>query len=88
MPNCRALLVWEHRRGITVSSQAIDAVVAEGETPTVDLKRQLALDTASHKAELIKDVIALANTKATGPRYLIIGFTDDGVYYDPDDPPA
>lgn len=81
-------LVWEHRRGITVSSQAIDALVAEGETPTVDLKRQLALDTASHKAELIKDVIALANTKATGPRYLIIGFTDEGDYYEPENPQA
>ena len=79
-------LVWEHRRSITLRSQEIDALVEEGETPTVDLKRQLALDTASHKAELIKDVIALANTKGPGPRYLIIGFTDEGDYYEPENP--
>lgn len=78
-------LVWEHRRGITVSSQEVDALVEEGETPTVDLKRQLAVDTMSQKAELIKDVIALANTKASGPRYLLIGFTDLGDYFDPED---
>lgn len=79
-------LVWEHRRSITVSSQAIDALVAEGETPTVDLKRQLAVDTASQKAEFIKDIVALANTKATGSRYLLVGFANEGDYYEPADP--
>lgn len=78
-------LVWEHRRGVTVSSAEMDALVEEGETSTVDVKRQLSVDTASDKAELIKDVIALANANATGGRYLLVGFTNDGVYYEPDD---
>lgn len=78
-------LVWEHRRAVTVSSTEIDDLVAEGETSTVDLKRQLGVDTASEKAELVKDVIALANTKATGRRYMVIGFTNEGDYYQPDD---
>jgi hypothetical protein len=31
-------------------------------------------------------VIALANANATGPRYILIGFRNDGTYYDPSDP--
>lgn len=31
-------------------------------------------------------VIALANTKGPGPRHLIIGFTDEGDYYEPENP--
>jgi hypothetical protein len=69
-------LVWEHRRGITLESKAIDELVAEWETTSVDFKREVHTDTADEKAELIKDVIALANTQASGQRWLIIGFED------------
>lgn len=78
-------LVWETRRQFTIESCEIDELVAGGETPTLDLKRQLELRTASQKAELIKDVVALTNTKASGRRFLLIGFTNDGDYYEPTD---
>jgi hypothetical protein len=80
-------LVWEHRGPMTVSSQQIDDLLQDGETHTVEFKRQLDLRTTSNKAEFIKDVIALANANATGPtRYILIGITNDGEYYDPQDP--
>lgn len=80
-------LVWEHRRGITVESQFIDALVAEWETTSVDFKREQRTNTADEKAELIKDVIALANTQASGRRWLIIGFDDKTrAYHGPPDP--
>ena len=56
--------VWEKRRGFTLESRFIDDLVAEWETTSVDFKRQLSLDTMDHKAEFIKDVLSLANTKA------------------------
>lgn len=77
--------MWDTHRRFTVDSAEINALVLEGETPTVDLRRQLELGTPARNAELVKDVIALANTKASGPRYLLIGFTDDGDYYAPSD---
>jgi hypothetical protein len=67
-------LVWEKRRGFTLISKFIDGLVAEWETTSVDFKRELHLDTADEKAELIKDVLSLANTKASGRHWLIIGF--------------
>jgi hypothetical protein len=80
-------LVWEHRGAMTISSQEIDALLQDGETHTVEFKRQLDLRTDSDKAEFIKDVIALANASATGPaRYILIGITNDGKYHDPQDP--
>ena len=79
-------LVWEHRRGVTITSAEIDALVEEGETSTVDLKRQLGVDSASEKAELVKDVIALVLAKATARRYLLVGFTNEGNYFEPADP--
>lgn len=76
-------LVWETRCQFTFESGEIDQLLAEGETPTLDLKRQLEVRTASQKAEFIKDINALANTKASGQRFLLIGFTNDGDYYEP-----
>ncbi|BDI32604.1 hypothetical protein CCAX7_46550 [Capsulimonas corticalis] len=69
-------LIWQTRRDITSETKRLDELVAEWETTSVDFKRELKLDTASEKAEFIKDVIALANTQASGKRYLIIGFDD------------
>jgi hypothetical protein len=69
-------LVWETRRRFTLESQFIDGLVAEWETTSVDFKRELHLDTASEKAEFVKDVIGLANTKASGRRWMIVGFDD------------
>ena len=80
-------LVWETKRGFTLESRRIDALVAEGETTSVDLKRELHLDTADQKAEFIKDALALANTQASGPRLLLIGFDDKArTNFGPPDP--
>jgi hypothetical protein len=67
-------LVWEYRRGITLESKFIDSLVAEWETTSVDFKRELHTRTADEKAELVKDVIALVNTQASGQRLLLVGF--------------
>jgi hypothetical protein len=82
-------LVWTTRRGMTEESDYIDVLVEEGETPTVDFKRELVLDTKSQKAEFVKDILALANTKASGRRWLIVGFEPKELtYYLPDDTAA
>ena len=69
-------LVWETRRGFTLESKFIDDLVAEWETTSVDFKRQLSLDTMDQKAEFVKDVLSLVNTKASGRRWFIVGFHD------------
>lgn len=69
-------LVWETKQGFTLMSRLIDDLVAEWETTSVDFKRELQLDTADQKAEFIKDVLSLANTKASGQRWMVIGFDD------------
>lgn len=80
-------LVWETRRGISVETGFIDGLVKEWETTSVDFKRELNLDTASQKAEFVKDVIGLANTKASGRRWMIVGFADKTrEYHGPPDP--
>jgi len=80
-------VVWETRRGLTINSQFIDGLVREWETTSVEFKRELHLDTADQKAELIKDVIGLANTQVSGRRLLVVGFEDKRrTYYGPPDP--
>lgn len=79
-------LVWETRRGFTIESKLIDRLVLEWETTSVDFKRELYIDTADQKAELIKDIIGLANTQASGRRWLVIGFDDKTrCYFGPPD---
>lgn len=50
--------------------------LADWETTNVDFKRELGLDRDSGKAEFVRDVLALANTKSSGRRVLIVGFGD------------
>jgi predicted HTH transcriptional regulator len=47
-----------------------------GRRPTVEFKRQLDLATKAHKAGFIRDILALAATKSSGERFLIVGFDD------------
>lgn len=54
----------------------IQRLVESWETSTVEFKRELPLDTPKQKAEFARDVIALANTKASGGRWLVLGFDD------------
>ncbi len=80
-------LVWETRRGFTLESRFIDDLVSEWETTSVDFKRELGLDTLDQKAEFVKDILSLVNTKASGRRWLIIGFHDTTrTYFGPPDP--
>src|SRR5260221_3625985 len=67
-------LVWETRRGFTLESRFIDDLVAEWETTSVDFKQYFYVKSVEQKAEFIKDVLSLANTQASGRRWLIIGF--------------
>ncbi len=67
-------LVWETRRGWTAEAQEIDRLVEEWETTSVEFKRNIQTNTAGEKAELMKDLLGLANTQASGRRWLILGF--------------
>lgn len=79
-------MVWETRRMNVAESKFIDGLVTEWETTTVEFKQELAIDTNDRKVEFIKDVIGLANTQASGRRWLIVGFEDKGhTYYGPPD---
>jgi hypothetical protein len=78
---------WETRRGFTIESAFIDELVAEWETTSVDFKRELDTKTADDKAGLTREVLSLANTQASGRRWLIIGFDDKTrKYYGPPSP--
>ena len=51
------------------------ALIAEGENNGVDFKRELHLDSARDKAELVKDVISIANSRQD-IGYLLVGVDD------------
>jgi hypothetical protein len=56
--------------------QLVADLVPEWETTTVEFKRQVNLKQDKEKAEFVRDVLALATTKASGRRWLVIGFDD------------
>ena len=68
--------------GVVIATQAaqnesqmiVRALMPDWETVTVDFKREIHLDTTEQKAEFIKDITALATTKASGARYLVVGW--------------
>lgn len=90
LPKLRATylgLVWETRQGYTQEARFIDQLAEEWETTSVDFKRELELRTNDHKAEFVKDVLSLANTQASGRRWMVIGFDDKTrAYHAPPDP--
>lgn len=64
-------------------------LLEEGETTTVDLKRELRLDGVREKGEFVRDVLGLATTKASGrDRFLLVGFDDDTHQFVADADPA
>ena len=71
-------LAWEHRRKYTADVGQLDELIANGETATVEFKRRLEIKSRTSKREFAKDVAALANTKATGRRFILVGVDDDG----------
>lgn len=68
--------VWEERQGETLEAAFIDQLRDDGETTSVDFKRELHLTNDNEKAEFVKDILGLATTQASGHRWLIIGFDD------------
>jgi hypothetical protein len=54
----------------------LDSLLADWETTSVDVKERLELDTDRQKAEFCKDILALANTRVSGRRFLVLGFND------------
>jgi len=56
--------------------QLVADLLPEWETTNVEFKRQLDLATKAQKAEFVRDILALATTKSSGNRFLIIGFDD------------
>jgi len=54
----------------------VEELVASWEGATVDHKAQLDVNSDRQRAEVAKDVAALANTQARGQRFLVIGFDD------------
>jgi len=69
-------LVWETRRMAAGEARRILTLVAYGETTSVELKREVETGTKDQKAELVKDLLALANTQASPPHLLLVGFDD------------
>ncbi len=67
-------LAWVFRRGMSLLSQMLDQLVAEWETTSVEFKREIHTNIADEKAELVRDILALANTRASGEHLLIVGF--------------
>jgi hypothetical protein len=64
--------------------EKLETLLAEGETATIEVKRQLDLKSEKQKAEFVRDVLGLATTKASGrERYLIIGFDNKTLDFDP-----
>ena len=74
-------VVWETRRSETLETKLLDNLLKDGETPTVEFKQELHLDNKPQRAEFVKDVLSLANTKASGERFLIVGFDDKSLRY-------
>jgi hypothetical protein len=57
--------------------QLVADLVPDWETTTVEFKRQVNLKRDKEKAEFVRDVLALATTKASGRRWLVIGFDNN-----------
>ena len=60
----------------TELQELVADLLPEWETTNVEFKRQLDLATKANKAEFIRDILALATTKVSGERFLIVGFDD------------
>jgi hypothetical protein len=69
-------LVLQTKYQLTIKAREIDSLVEEWETTSVEFKQELETRTKDQKAEFVKDVLGLVNTKASGKRWLIVGFKD------------
>jgi hypothetical protein len=70
--------------GVVVATEAVQSewqellasLLEEWETTNVDFKRELNLKRDKEKARFVRNVLALATTKSSGRRFLVIGFDD------------
>jgi len=70
--------------GVVVATEAVQtewqellaSLLEEWETTSVDFKRELHLKRDKEKAKFVRNVLALATTKSSGRRFLVIGFDD------------
>jgi hypothetical protein len=60
----------------TELQELVADLLPEWETTNVEFKRHVDLATKADKAKFIRDILALATTKVTGERFLIVGFDD------------
>jgi hypothetical protein len=67
-------VVLATQRAQTELVELVESLLPDWETATVEFKRELHLDSKEQKAEFVHDVAALATTKASGSRYLFIGW--------------
>lgn len=74
-------LVLQTKRHLTIEAHEIDKLVEEWETTSVDFKRELKVKSKDEKAEFTKDILGLANTQASGERWLIVGFDNKSRSY-------
>lgn len=72
-------------RSQVMSDKEIDNLRQKGEGDTLDFKRIIDLGTAAKNFEFAKDVTALSNGGGIGPRFLLAGVEDDGVFFAPPD---
>jgi hypothetical protein len=69
-------IVLTTQRVTTEDRTLLNDLIEEWETTSVDVKEVLELGSDRQKAEFCKDVLALANTRVSGRRFLLIGFND------------
>ena len=60
----------------TDQRRLLNDLVDEWETTSVDMKEALELRTDRQRAEFCKDIMALANTRVSGRRFIAVGFND------------
>ncbi len=70
-------VVLATQREVSLHEQMVRDLVGQWETTSVDVKEVLRLDSEREKAEFCKDVLALANTRVSGRRFIVLGFNND-----------
>jgi hypothetical protein len=64
------------QKEISEREQLVGRLIEQWETTSIDVKEVLRLGSDRNKAEFCKDVLALANTRVSGRRFMVLGFSD------------
>ena len=68
-----------------LEDREIDELRTQGESDSLDYKRQIDTRSRTAKAEFTKDVVAFANAGGS-TKHILVGVEDDGTFTVPDDP--